>query len=469
MMKYMTQGVFVAGIIMVAVGISIFGGVQTGYAQQAGDEEEQGEQAEEQASAEVDEEELARRAEVMATTPPRVLSSDLPARIIVTARQLEVSFVIVDSDPVVEVTINDETEPITVSNTVVIRKKLTFNAGEQLIKVTATDEQGNTRTRQFLVIYDPENNYRAKAEARAAEAASGVQWSVNLDLAFHVDTNPTNDLSLPFSVTDEVDLVGTVPDDQQEDTRSTLGVMTGLRFGNQLSGVFGLQASNYSNPDNHQLASLVLQMGATYLFAKNPAKSNHVRLGFTLMDINVSGSDYAQIALLQPAYQIPLGTRRGRARSHRFGLDLQGKSLADPERDSVFAYGLNWNYLRTNEDQSGSFTSTLSTGFSSEGEEDTEYNHFTENLAWHSLWQNGMIYDIRFRFQVRAYSTAEALIKRLYNTADRVDTILGLDQAVGYQLHKDWSVLFDYNYKLAVSNYSPYVRTIYGLRVKGAF
>ena len=400
-----------------------------------------------------------------ADLPPRILSSDLPSRLIVEQDTIEVTFVVVDTDDVVEVRVNGQREPIRPGPTVAIRKTLILRQESQRVRVEATDERGNRRERQFIVYYDPQGTLRERL--KASEEAPPSAWSIYFALAQQRDTNPSNDLSLPISLPGVSDIEGTIPDDQQGDDRTLLNLGTVFRLG-QFDGYAGLQNITYGKAINEGLQSTVLFTGGTYAFTQEPNRKDHLRLGAVFVDINVGGEDYALVSHLIASYRLPLPEKR-RKRYHDFGLDLKAKTFAGERRQEVQFADIHWTYARQNNDRTASFQSKLLLGSESEGTPESQFDQLVETLQWRNMWNNKLVYDTTLRIQYRQFVSAEALIDQLYGGDKRVDSIVDWSQAFGYQWHPLWRVALELESRMDVSNRSPYVRYIYGLRLQGGF
>ena len=123
---------------------------------------------------------------------PQILTSDLVRTQVVEDSTKEVSFVIVDSDNITDVTINGESQVIDPDTTVVIDKTFSFKTGNNLITVVAIDEKGNKREKSFLVGFQVSGDQKISAPQ---EEKSKFTWKVQLGVNYEIDDNPTLDFS----------------------------------------------------------------------------------------------------------------------------------------------------------------------------------------------------------------------------------------------------------------------------------
>ncbi len=99
--------------------------------------------------------------------PPEILTSELALRTLLETERLEVTFVIVDTDTITEVTIDGEPQDFEPGDTVLISKEFVFDQPETLVRVSATDEAGQTRTVTYTVYLtdlDPQEMARRQRE-----------------------------------------------------------------------------------------------------------------------------------------------------------------------------------------------------------------------------------------------------------------------------------------------------------------
>ncbi len=83
---------------------------------------------------------------------PQILTSDLFRKQVIKTDKLSVSFVFLDSDNIVEITINGQLEKFEPDNAIVVNKVFEIAEIEVVITVIATDEAGNKREKSYFVI-----------------------------------------------------------------------------------------------------------------------------------------------------------------------------------------------------------------------------------------------------------------------------------------------------------------------------
>lgn len=393
-----------------------------------------------------------------ATQPPQVLTSDLYRRITVESRRLTADFVVVDSDTITEVTVNGEPVEFEPADTVTFTRDFEFTRRQTLIEVSATDEQGNTRTRSYLVTLPG-------AEPAPGREPAGVRLAARVDLRYEVDTNPSNDLSTPVPI-EGVDVEGTVPDEEQEDTRTTLQGTLGAVAG-PWSVFGGAVQQTYSKSENEDFNTQILFAGAGYSAARGTESGFVVRYLFS--DINLGEFDYVQQHTLSPGYEVR-SEDEGERDSDLFALDYTLKDFASDAQDDGAQYALRWRHTGLEPETRDRFRNTLAVGTSTQGVEVTDYNYVALDSDWRNIWDVGFRLDAGFGYQYRDYPNDEEPLSKDTPLGDtRVDNLLRFSLAPGWQFNRDWAALFHYRYLANISNKSPYVRSIYGLIVQGAF
>lgn len=83
---------------------------------------------------------------------PQILTSDLTRRQTVEADSLTASFLFVDEQPIVDIRINGEPQKFTQDTSVIIQKKFDNRKEQNVIEVSATNQEGKTRLKSFLVL-----------------------------------------------------------------------------------------------------------------------------------------------------------------------------------------------------------------------------------------------------------------------------------------------------------------------------
>ena len=392
-----------------------------------------------------------------ATRPPEILTSDLVATQKATRTERTVYFVIVDSDKVTQVLINGEPQKITPGDTVSLSKKFVWKKGRQLIEVEAVDEKGNRQKKSYLVLY---------GEGEKVQQEREFSWTVLAKVAYEFDTNPRLDLSLPSFLASQIpaDVQKLLPK-LESDSHTTLQGIVAVNYG-EFSGNIGLINGAYGNPDNKDLGLQVLFLGGTYTF--DLSESSAVQLGALFTDVNVGGSDFAQVQTFTPAFLLTGKDDEGTSK-HTFALDLSLKAFADTAtRSNVSQYTLRWDYGSLDSANQDGYAQSFRYGTNSEGTDLSEYTFFGMDFDWKWLWDSGIKASTGIGYQYRTYPKDEQpLTSDLGPT--RLDNLLRYSIGTGYNFLPTWSVGVDYKYETDLSNKSPYERAVYGVTVDGSF
>jgi hypothetical protein len=386
---------------------------------------------------------------------PQILTSDLARRTTVDQPRLTVDFVILDTDKVTEVTINGEKQKITPADTVTVRKEFVFDKAQTRIEVTATDEKGNTRTLAYLVLLPG---------AAPPEPEAVARWFVRLGLRYEIDSNPSNDLSLPPGVDVGQDVEGVVPDEEQEDSRTTLKAIVGLTYGG-LYGLLGAIQQSYTKSDNDQFNSEVIFLGGGWR-SGGPGQSGFV-ISYLFSDIGLGDFDYSQTHTITPGFEIASKDSQGTSR-HLFAVDLISKNFARDDQEDSSQYTAKWDYNSADAQNQDSVRNLLAYGTSTEGFEQSEFTFLSLDEDWVNRWDSGFRFDIGWGIAYRDYPNQEPLSTEFLGDT-RVDIPLRFSLGPGWQFSPSWFVLFGYRYVTNLSNKQPYIRSIYGLTVEGAF
>lgn len=391
--------------------------------------------------------------------PPQVLTSDLASRHVADRDNITVNFVIVDTDNVTKVTINGEPQKFEAGDTVLLTKEFTFPRGLTTVKIVAEDEKGNVRERSFLVARGvplPPIEKKKKEEPKLSVAYV-------VEVGYEVDDNPTQDLSLPISVSQIGDIQGVVDDSQQADTRITLKGVISVSKG-AWSGFGGVSKTDYSDAANEGLSSQVIFVGGNW----NPSMGDGFRLGANLSMVELGGNAYANLLTISPATQSSSKDSKGTSRS-LWGVDVTSKSFEDSSRDSATVLTVKWVGDSLDKEKLDSSHKVFSFGTASEGTANTEFNFIGWDADWKNRWDSGFRWDIGWGYQARNYPNDEDIITDKLFGATRVDNLLRFSTGIGWEFTPRVSALLNYRYLTDLSNDSPYVRQIYGVRVKGVF
>ncbi len=383
---------------------------------------------------------------------PQILTSDLALENDVTGDTLTANFVILSNGAVTVVTINGENQTITPGDTVLVTKELKFTKQQNLVTVVATDKEGKSRTRTYLVRY------------KGAAPEEKLTFGATVKASMEIDGNPTNDLSSPIAIKG-VDINGVVKDSEQPDTRTTLQASGTLTYG-KWTGFIGALNQTYGKADNDGLNTQILYLGGTGRF--NQGGTRDFLMTYVFTDLNVGGNDYAQMHTISPAYESRSEDKKGFYR-HTFAFDYTLKDFSSSTQKDGGQYALRWNYNSQNPSKLNTFDSIIGYGTSTEGIKEQDYSYLGANLDWANRWDAGFRLDSGFGFEYRDFpEEKQPLTKKLFGKT-RVDALLRYSIGAGWQFNPKWSVMFNYRYLTDISNKAPYVRPIYGVTVDGAF
>lgn len=397
-----------------------------------------------------------------AEAAPQILTSDLTVKQLLSEPTKFVSFVIVDDDTIEEVTINGEPTDFVPGKTVVINKHFNFQPGKTQIKVVAVDEAGNRREKSFLVGYALEEGDAFMAEEKPKER--GFFWKVSFSAAFENDDNPSNDLSLPVSIGD-LEISGVIPDSEQPDSRQVINGTLVAGF-NQLSAFGGMAQTTYSKSENEYLNSQAIFFGVGYNIPFSPTRK--LLLNLLMLDINIGGEDFSQNTKFSPGMEFTSKDDEG-SYKHVLGLDVTSKDFANPDVNAGSQMVLKWVYDSTDAEKLDNYHRTFALGTNDNGTDASKCSFATFDYDWKNRWESGFRWDLGFGFQYRNYENEVPLSTETGLGATRTDMPLRLSTGLGWVFNPDWSVMADYRYTFNLSNKSPYVRSISGLTLNGAF
>jgi N-acetylneuraminic acid mutarotase len=103
---------------------------------------------------------------------PQILTSDLTRRQTITTDTFRVNFVIVDTDPVTEVTLNGEKQTIEPDQAIALTKEIDNRREQTVVTITATNRLGKKREKSYLVL-------NPSAKGRFGEAAPVIVLQKN--------------------------------------------------------------------------------------------------------------------------------------------------------------------------------------------------------------------------------------------------------------------------------------------------
>ena len=397
-----------------------------------------------------------------ADNPPEILTSELALKTLLESDRLEVNFVIVDTDQVTEVKINGQAQAIEPGDTVMLTRTFDFTQDVTRVEVSAKDEHGHTRTVTYTVYrpgVDPDKVAPEPAKAK-------LQWAANYDARYEEDTNPSNDLSSPISISG-VDVVGVVPDSEQSDSRLNVTANGAISYG-IWSGFAGLSAIEYSKADNDQFKVRAWFLGGGV--ALPVGERNAIVATYVFTDINLGGYDYAQTHTVSPGFRWTGQDPDGDSTRRVVALDVTRKQFArsDLQTDAT-VLALKTEYNSLDKAKQDSYRSVYALGSASEGIDVTEFNYLSGDWDWRMRWDSGLLFDVGTGVQYRDYANDTPLSTDTFLGNTRVDIPARFSTGIGYQFLPQIRTMFNYRYTFNLSNKTPYVRQIYGISVNGAF
>jgi hypothetical protein len=382
---------------------------------------------------------------------PEILTSELTLKTLLETDRLEVTFVIVDTDNITEVKIDGQTQAITPGDTVQITRNFVFKQDVTRVTVSATDEKGNTREVVYTVLrpgVDPAILEKQEAVAR---------WFGNYDVRFEYDSNPTLDLSLPFSISG-VPRLGVKG--LTGDTRYYLAGLVGITKG-MWTGLAGLQYIKYSRSANENYGLTAIYLGGGPSWQLSDTSSFGLTYLFT--DLNLGPNDYAQTHTFTPVMRWSGDDGKGGTTTTAWAGDLILKIFAngaDNATDLIFRR--QFDRLRAN--KLDRYRSVLAIGTTAEDAPETKYSFVSGDWDWFNRYDSGLLWDIGFGLQFRNYPDSTPLVG-----STRLDFPVRLSTGLGYQIKPTLKAMGTIRYVLNVSNGAPYVRTIVGIGVNGTF
>lgn len=381
-----------------------------------------------------------------ADEPPQILTTDLAQENKATAETMTVNFVFVDDNHITKITINGEEQQFEPSDTVMIAKELTFSRPQTLVVVEATDENGNTRKRSYLV-YAHDYKLIEKEDKPFVTATMGWEY----------DTNPTKEFKqlIPIPGLDELEA-----GDNKPDSRLFLKVSGGGSTG-PWSAFGGVTAIRYKQQVYDNFNVDVFFLGGQF------AHDTGFFIRYIFADVDLGGYDYSYQHMVVPGWQ--LKSEEGQDESiQRLMLELVYKDFSRSEQGDDLQYALIWEIDNANKITMDESNASVSLGYShegtSEGFEVTEYNFVKGAVGFKSSWDNGFLLDSNMGLQIRQY---------LYDIPvagdKRMDMILNGFIAPGYQFANNWKGSLSLRYMANISNKTQYERGLYGLKLEGSF
>jgi len=396
--------------------------------------------------------------------PPEILTSELALKTVLESDKMDVNFVFIDQDSVTEVKINGEKQAITPGDTVQLTRSFTFTQDVTRVEVSATDEKGHTRTVTYTVFrpgVDPE-----KALGEAPAATGELAWFASYDVRSEQDSNPSNDLSSPISIKG-VSVTGVVPDDRQSDSRTNLNGSVGVSkdFWNAFAGA---SKTTYSKSENEIFNVTQIFLGGGIV--KPISETLAFALTYTFADVNLGSHDYLQSHTLAPALRRAVDPGDGGTGVAQYGLDATSKkfALTTIQKDTTDT-ALVLDYRSIDKEKQDRYHRVFVVGKSSEGIASTEYSYYGFSFNWNNRWDSGLLFDAGLGAQYRKYKIDKPLTTDTPLGDTRVDIPMQVSTGLGWQFRPQLRLMGTYSYLFNLSNKSPFVRTIIGVGLNGAF
>ncbi|MDH5560552.1 MAG: hypothetical protein OEY59_06805 [Deltaproteobacteria bacterium] len=395
------------------------------------------------------------------TDAPQIMTTDLIRKQVVQNPVQLVKFVIIDDDLITKIEINGVAEKFESSDTVLIVKKFRFKPGKTIIKIKATDEKGHARQKSYLVGYGITMDTEEKLEANKSK----LSWNLVIGTALENDSNPTNDLSTPIDLGD-IELKGVVDDSEQTDTKQTFKTIAIINY-DQFKGLLGNTQSFYSKEINGFLNTNVNFASLGYKFPMGPIFALAFDVLFT--DINIGGYDYSVNQTLTAALKLVNKKKSGSTSTHVFAIDNIQKSFSEKEKQESISNTYKWTLSMIDKEKLDSYSQSVTFGNSTEGTTKSEMDFITFDWDWKNKWEMGLLWDLGFGVQRRLYKNDLPLATDTPLGEKRVDLPMRVSTGMGWMVMKRVKILFDYRYTFNLSNKTPYVRTISGLKIDGTF
>lgn len=392
---------------------------------------------------------------------PEILTTDLVRRQRVDVSRMEVSFVIYDDDTIAEVTINGKKQEFVRANTLTIETTLNFQRGKNIVTVTAKDDMGNERVKNYLVAYGVDVEEVDKTVEKAEEDA-GLKWRITGDIRYNADSNPNNDLGLPVD-TGDYTLEGQISDDDQADNQTVVNLLGMMTFGD-IVGIVGYSQSSYSKELYESLKSNILILGATYV---PKANEDGLAAKYTFLDIAMGSEAFAQYHVINLGYQFGRQEKEDGVTRHVFGWTYNHKAFADSDLEAGNTNLLGWEYTNLDADKLDFFKSVIAYGTGSDGSEATEYAAFMMDFDWSNKWEFGLLQGIGLGIHYKEFPNQDPLSSDFGDS--RIDMPLRFSFSLGWAFNNDWSLGYNYDYKINISTKSPSYKIVNGLQLKGGF
>ena len=402
-----------------------------------------------------------------ADRPPRILTSDLQNEQIVEESEMEVHFVIADSNSIQEVTIDGVPAEINPWPTILITRTFRFNPGLTEIVVTAMDDDGNKTIRRFLVAYQaelPDSGAGKESPAKKTEIVTTYQGSIR----YEYDDNPITDLSVVVPIGELKNRVpdqGIVPDSQQSDQLLTLTGSLTLNRGRAF-GSMGIIATDYKKSENMLLESKSAYFAGGYQFNDDGKTAIPASLIFTI--INVGGIGYVISLSGNVGYLEYEQEASGELRSHLYNVELTYKDFNSEQQKDGFQIRGKWEFNNIGANQGETTRHRASLGNNNDGLPISNYWFAGWDSDIKRGWDESYLYVAGVGVQYRQYpNDNEPLVDNLGDT--RLDLVIRFNIGVGWEFWPGWNLILNDDSIVNASNKRPYQRNKLGFILSAVF
>lgn len=369
--------------------------------------------------------------------PPQILTSELSLTQVVHKPLLKVHFIIADKNNISEVSINGEAQAIKNGPNVLVTREFQLIRGYNRIEVTAVDEKGNTRTKSYLVAYQP---------------ALWLSLDFELEAKIENDDNPTTLLSQ-----------GSANNSNQPDTLSTLKMVFGANYGDIFGGS-GLVDASYANSDNEALESRMVYLVVGYRFKASDAVL--FPISFTFTDMDSGGNDFALMRSESLGISYTNQNDVESTITHMVRFELTSKDFALDILEDGSQYKLSWDYSNMDKNKLNSLGWHIAMGNNTDGVPITDFNFINIGFDTRLRWENGYLLEGEFGIQQRNYLNDEQPLVG----ETRLDQLSQLHLGTGWRFrHPNLTVKISSDIFNNASNKRPYKRNLYGFAMQAAF
>ncbi len=415
--------------------------------------------------------------------PPQILTSDLFRKQMLDKPVKVVSFIIIDSDNIVAVTINGEEQTIIQGTLIELTKKFVFKQGKTVITIVATDEAGNIKEKSYLVGLG--KDAKLGSGVKKKKKSAGFSWKARAGLNYEIDSNPTKDVSLPGGIeVEDVDFSGVVDDSIQTDSKQSLNAVFKGRYG-KLYGYLGKTITNYSKSINSFLNTDVTFGGGAYRWEFSKKYLNKCRDlvditkcpfyktynligGIQFIDINVSTNDFSQNLSGKLAIEKSLKSNRGK-KKYQLQVKSTQKDFADSSLSTGSQLQLMWKYSSLDIEKLDNYRFKFKYRSGDDGTVESEYVSISLDFDWMNKWEMGLKFDIGFGFASRNYTNDTPLTTNTPLGDTRIEAPFRFSTGLGWDFPYNIKTMYKFNYLYSISNKTPYERIINGVYVRVDF